>query len=128
MKYVCGRVGRHLPNLLERLVYTARGAGPRHLPTPPSRWHVAFPVCLITPLSIECKFGTCASVGAGEYIIRTMLARAVAEAIQQRVSGGLGVDCHDILHCVLVENFWGEPQVPRCVNGWTDYVVRTLSE
>jgi hypothetical protein len=48
-------------------------------------------------------------IGAGEYIIRVMLARAVAEAIGKHVSKGLDIDPHDILHHVLVERFWGEP-------------------
>lgn len=50
----------------------------------------------------------CSVSGAGEYIVRTMLARVVGESINACISRGLDVDPHEILRCVLVEKFWGE--------------------
>lgn len=48
------------------------------------------------------------STGAGEYIVRAMLAHAIGESISACISRELEVDPHEILRCVLVEKFWGE--------------------
>ena len=55
-------------------------------------------------------------VGAGEYIVRTMLAHAVGDSINACILGGSDVDPHEILCRVLVEKFWGE-YVYSCVLG-----------
>jgi hypothetical protein len=57
----------------------------------------------------DSEFGIYTTLGAGEYIIRTMLARAVGESISTRILEGLDVDPHEILQSVLVEKFWGKP-------------------
>jgi hypothetical protein len=37
-----------------------------------------------------------------------MLAHTVGEFINSRILGGLDLDPHEILRCVLVEKFWSE--------------------
>jgi hypothetical protein len=77
----------------------------------------------------DYESGTYTTVGAGEYIVRTMLAHAVGESISTRISDGLDVDPHEILRSVLVEKFWGESWVDVSVQQMElNSVIRTLSK
>lgn len=48
------------------------------------------------------------ATGAGEYIARAMLARAIGDAFHRCISESQYVDPHDIIHHVFLDNFWGE--------------------
>lgn len=51
------------------------------------------------------------TVGAGEYIMRAALARAIAESFRLAITRKEDVDAHNILHDVLLDKSWGEPFV-----------------
>ncbi|GLB37601.1 putative N-terminal nucleophile aminohydrolase [Lyophyllum shimeji] len=48
----------------------------------------------------------CSISGAGEYIARATLAKAIADAFRLAIARKEDVDAHDILHSVLLNNFW----------------------
>ncbi|KAF8070624.1 asparaginase [Lyophyllum atratum] len=48
----------------------------------------------------------CSISGAGEHIVRSMLARTIADSFRLAIASTNDVDAHDILHRVLLDNFW----------------------
>ncbi|KAF9469911.1 nucleophile aminohydrolase [Collybia nuda] len=63
--------------------------------------------------STEAGMGIACSVsGVGEYITRAALARTIGENFASHMSEGIDFSPHDILHKVIMDNFW-QPSVRR---------------
>ncbi|KAG6837498.1 hypothetical protein H0H93_008423 [Arthromyces matolae] len=54
------------------------------------------------------KSGIKLACSAGEYITKSMLAREIANAFAAAIAQGGDIDCHEILHDVVLEKFWSQ--------------------